>query len=288
MDDLLRISSFWHLDPSDQSFLGRVILLVVLSRHQKTLLGSVKDQVRQFKHLLAEDGLSFAYLRQMLQQAVYFCAYSRTMEGLCNTIIVTPPNCSSQINNLMADSPTWASLLFGHSARTRKLCDDLHDALNRYQEYLRDENALSESQSVKRLSILASVFLPASLASSILAMTTRFKDLGLVLYDFVGVFVVIASIAITSYVLIPSLVSSMKRQLRQLKMIIHRRTVSPMVWYASYLAIPWAIILASFLVGMFSNLRNGGIILGAGFAISLFAGVIVASMWHRYRSGKSW
>ena len=48
--------------------------------------------------------------------------------------------------------------------RTRKLCDDLHGTLNRFQEYLRDENALSEFRSIKRLSLLASVFLPHLLA----------------------------------------------------------------------------------------------------------------------------
>ena len=47
--------------------------------------------------------------------------------------------------------------------------------------------------SIKRLSIIASLFLPLTLAASILNIQTRFKDLGLRLFDFLGVALLIGA-----------------------------------------------------------------------------------------------
>ena len=44
-----------------------------------------------------------------------------------------------------------------------------------------------QARSVKRLTLLAAIFLPLSLASSLLSMSTRTRDLGLLWYDFIGI-----------------------------------------------------------------------------------------------------
>ena len=69
------------------------------------------------------------------------------------------------------------------------------ELLNRTFEGQNKALNIQESVSVKRLSILASIFLPLSLSASILSMQTRFKDLHLRLYDFLGVFVIIGTAA---------------------------------------------------------------------------------------------
>jgi hypothetical protein len=56
----------------------------------------------------------------------------------------------------------------------------------RYDLYLSTLN-IHESQSVKRLTALATGFLPLSLSATLLSMQTRFADLGYLIYDFVGV-----------------------------------------------------------------------------------------------------
>src|SRR5207248_2743778 len=55
---------------------------------------------------------------------------------------------------------------------------------------------IQESEIVKRLTILAAVFLPLSLATGVLSMQTRFAHLGYLLYDLIGVFLLVGFIAI--------------------------------------------------------------------------------------------
>lgn len=49
---------------------------------------------------------------------------------------------------------------------------------------------------MSNLTLIATIFLPLSLGSSLLSMQTRFADLGLLLYDFVGVGVLLASVMV--------------------------------------------------------------------------------------------
>ena len=56
------------------------------------------------------------------------------------------------------------------------------------------------------LSILASVFLPLSLATSILSMQTRFVDLHFLLYDFCGVIVLLATLVLMVLLVVSAIV----------------------------------------------------------------------------------
>jgi hypothetical protein len=122
---------------------------------------------------------------------------------------------------------------------------------------------IQESVSVKRLSILASVFLPMSLASDILSMQSRFVDLHLLLYDFVGVFCIISSFTVLIYFFVQiyyNLESRVKllplqSQLRLLKCLV------PSIWI---------VVLTSFVVGMVFRTILGLEILGVGLAAISF------------------
>ena len=65
-------------------------------------------------------------------------------------------------------------------------CFDAQDRLHNFED----------STNVKRLFILATVFLPLSLVTSMLSMSTRFKDLKLILYDLLGVSVIVGLAAV--------------------------------------------------------------------------------------------
>ncbi len=65
-----------------------------------------------------------------------------------------------------------------------------------------DKVAIKSADAAFRLATLATVFLPLSLASSLLAMTTRFKDLRLLLYDFLGVSVLLVTAALLAWIII--------------------------------------------------------------------------------------
>ena len=69
------------------------------------------------------------------------------------------------------------------------------DKLNRAHETRDKAHNIRESVSVKRLTILATIFLPLLLSTSILNMRSRFVDLKLKLYDFVGVCTIVGTAA---------------------------------------------------------------------------------------------
>lgn len=56
-----------------------------------------------------------------------------------------------------------------------------------------------QADSVKRLTLLAAIFLPLSLASSLLSMGSRAKELGLLWYDYIGLCAVLFFVVITVY-----------------------------------------------------------------------------------------
>jgi len=143
--------------------------------------------------------------------------------------------------------------------------------LSRHQrnwEIYRDTLNVHESEGVKRLTLLAAAFLPLSLSSSILAMNTRFVDLQLLLYDFVGVFVLVGSIAILFYLVIGTAIKIARWS--DANLLIEARSKYELrgakLFTYSTLIIPWAAATAAFTVGMVQNVVLGLKILGYSFA----------------------
>lgn len=189
---------------------------------------------------------------------------------------------SAALRELIVDIRTRSEL-------QTKMAILLQDRCNqRYDLFLKNLSII-DSISVKRLTILAALYLPLSLASSILSMSTRFKDLNLLLYDFVGVFCIATSFTILCFFVLriyTKLSSADESQLR--------KKYSPwkIRWWSSkadddeaeyamvlffkyvFLFCVGAMILASFIVGMVTHITLGLKFLGYGFGAML--GVIIS------------
>ena len=143
----------------------------------------------------------------------------------------------------------------------------------------KDTLNIEETQGVARLTLLATIFLPLSLAASILSMQTRLADLRWLLYDFFGGFFIITTIALFAFPIITKVFNYLARQERDPKKLLQgfdykewhtKGSVSTLPKYrflgTIYLICVGLMILASFLVGMVKDTTLGLKILGYGFA----------------------
>ncbi|KAF1951218.1 hypothetical protein CC80DRAFT_212610 [Byssothecium circinans] len=125
-----------------------------------------------------------------------------------------------------------------------------------------------QADSVNQLTLLAAFFLPLSLAAGVLSMQTRFSDLHLLLYDFVGVVVILATItaflaalsrwgpSMYEYIIFSAYGRLALRWAPPMQQVV--KFAPPAVW--------WLVFLASFLVGMSKDVLLGLRILGYGAA----------------------
>jgi hypothetical protein len=149
---------------------------------------------------------------------------------------------------------------------------------NRMQTY----RSMNESASLRQLSLLASVFLPLALASSILSMQTRLVDLGYLLYDFLGVMVLLGTITM--------IVALMLRAKRSISVFLTATNFLAatriMNLGAPVTVLFFAFFSASFLVGMLKNVRLGTLVLSMGvtciFAFDFIASIAL-SLYKRSR-----
>ncbi|KAG5743748.1 hypothetical protein H9Q70_013540 [Fusarium xylarioides] len=149
---------------------------------------------------------------------------------------------------------------------------------------------MNQSGNVQMLTLLATIFLPLSLSAGVLSMQSRFKDLGDLLYDFFGVVVLLA--AVVALFLVAMFVISSAKELES-RLWRYR-------WYKVYLRptllttvtaialILGALVLTSFVVGMFKDVVLGAKILGYGIIAAVGApGVItVAVLLVRWIAGR--
>ncbi|KAJ4989073.1 hypothetical protein SVAN01_05511 [Stagonosporopsis vannaccii] len=163
------------------------------------------------------------------------------------------------------------------AAETRAMCTDLDRSWT--QLITRIESSMQlfellrsfhESSNLRLLGLLAAIFLPLSLASSLLSMQTRLADLHYLLYDFFGVIVLLGTIVLLIVVLL-RLYARLKDKFDDWNFDPdnnHTRWRSFSVQYTvvSLLAVSWTLLLASFLVGMVKDVPLGLKILGYGFA----------------------
>jgi hypothetical protein len=132
---------------------------------------------------------------------------------------------------------------------------------------------IQESESVKRLTILAAMFLPPSLAIGMLSMQSRFNSLGYLLYDMVGVTILIGYLALLLYFLLKlgRYIQARNRWKRMdetssmLKILLRNNGLNTIG------LLYWTFTLSAFLFGMFKDPALGLRILGYGSAT--FAGL---------------
>ncbi|EHK47144.1 hypothetical protein TRIATDRAFT_317085 [Trichoderma atroviride IMI 206040] len=157
--------------------------------------------------------------------------------------------------------------------RLSRLSDDLDHNL----QLLRLSKDMNQSGNVQMLTLLATIFLPLSLSAGVLSMQSRFKDLGDLLYDFFGV-VVLLGAGVALLVTVMLLFSSMKElESRLFKYHWYKAILRPVILLtiSGITFTLGALVLASFLVGMFKDVVLGAKILGYGIAAAIGALVVI-------------
>ncbi|KAF5630306.1 hypothetical protein F52700_7328 [Fusarium sp. NRRL 52700] len=123
-----------------------------------------------------------------------------TTESLIDVVRASSPvvDSTSDANKFMAIDMELRGLCREANERIQNFSDQLEHDL-KYLELARDIN---QTRGVQQLTLLATIFLPLSLAAGVLSMQTRFKDLRTLLYDFFGVVVLLAAIVLIILILL--------------------------------------------------------------------------------------
>lgn len=171
-----------------------------------------------------------------------------------------------------------------HATRTREtqveLCSIFANRVN-----------IKQANSVTQLTRLAAIFLPLSLAAGVLSMQTRFADLKLLLYDFVGVMLILGTVA-AAFAFINRYGDSIYRSVVFWPIVMHAPYTgkATTLWYADlrlgFIGIWWLVLLISFLIGMVKDVILGLKVLG--FEVAAVSGVWLFSLiglrlWERFR-----
>ncbi|KAK8091620.1 hypothetical protein PG997_001981 [Apiospora hydei] len=123
--------------------------------------------------------------------------------------------------------------------------DQITRDLEHHLKFLELRRGVQESTSLWVISILASVFLPLSLASS---MQTRFVDLGTLLYDFCGVVVLLMTLVGVLIALVRGSLWVQER-LADFNPSPNLKTAMAMI-FSLFIFATWGLVLSSFVVGM--------------------------------------
>lgn len=136
---------------------------------------------------------------------------------------------------------------------------------------------MHEAENVRLLSILATIFLPLSLACGLLSMQTRFSNLHYLLYDFFGVLVLLGTTVaviltlIRSYIWLKEVLAQLERRWEYTRLIMPTANII-VLWC---LVLGWGLLFSSFLVGMIKDVRLGLKILGYGVAAAIGTGLLI-------------
>lgn len=149
--------------------------------------------------------------------------------------------------------------------RLQKLSYGLEHDL-KFLELARNVN---QTRGVQQLTLLATIFLPLSLAAGVLSMQTRFKDLGNLLYDFFGVVVLLGAIVIIIFIIMTVIAIIKEAESRLAQYSFYRKHVRRIVMSLLMLGLfsYGSLILSSFLVGMFKDVSLRAKILGCGSTV---------------------
>jgi hypothetical protein len=178
------------------------------------------------------------------------------------------------------------------AADTRAICSDLTKTSNRlctrlgqHIELFQLLHSFKESQGVWILGLLASIFLPLSLATGLLSMQTRLVDLHLIFYDFCGVIVLIGTLVLIIIGLLNVYARLNEQELKSKTDLTFRRWIYPSIGVGFLVCclITWCLLLSSFLVGMVKSVGLGLKILGYGAAaiggVVLLVGLGASAIW---------
>lgn len=119
----------------------------------------------------------------------------------------------------------------------------------------------NQAENLSRLTILATCLLPLSISASVLSMQTRFADLGILLYNLLGVTYLLGLIALTIFLVSKKLLVIRKKQ-RYTVATFHYGRIG-LKSSRMLLIYPTILLLTvSFLIGMFKSVTAGLQVLG--------------------------
>lgn len=215
------------------------------------------------------DSGKFKLLPRLLDEVIIDANFFKALEAMAEDLTSTLEDLLGVIgvgfegntgatpgfNTIVAD-------LRGLSSDLRRKAGDLPKTLAHHLHFLEMRRSISESKRLSMLTILASIFLPLSLACGILSMQTRLKDLHYLLYDFCGVVVLLLTLVALLLLFVKG---SMTIVSKRSGWGSFRKKFVTGAFAVIVLSI-WAVILASFIVGMAVDVRLGGRVLGYGLA----------------------
>ncbi|OAL46364.1 hypothetical protein IQ07DRAFT_590525 [Pyrenochaeta sp. DS3sAY3a] len=161
------------------------------------------------------------------------------------------------------------------------------EAEQKSTQYSREEQSRQASR-MSALTYCAALFLPLSLSASLLGMESRARDLGLVLYDFLGLACIFISVAVGVTVISRwTLVSISERKLSLVKELPSRYLWILSIANRVIITVCWVILLTSFFIGMTSSIGRAkavGLFIsyicwGYGGAVGLGSGIVLLARW---------
>jgi hypothetical protein len=160
--------------------------------------------------------------------------------------------------------------------RLERLSTDLDQDL----KFLNMSRDMSQSGNVQTLTLLATIFLPLSLSAGVLSMQSRFHELGVRLYDFFGIVVLLVAIVLTLLHWISMYRMGMELVGRLQKRRWYRLYTRPAFIVASkpFFMTTGLVVLVSFLVGMFKDVSLGARILGWGLLAIFLMPIAIAML----------
>ncbi|KAF5578969.1 hypothetical protein FPANT_9779 [Fusarium pseudoanthophilum] len=226
----------------------------------------------------AATNSSKAELRQWNLKTIMKRSYEyRDLAEMGSKLISTTESLIDVVRSMspVVDTPLLTNKFMAIDMELRGLCREASERLQNFSDrldhdlkYLELARNMNQNRGVQQLTLLATIFLPLSLAAGVLSMQTRFKDLGTLLYDFFGVVVLLAAIVLIIMILL-SLVAAVKElDSKSLRNESYRESLRGkfLVVVNVGFFVFGCLVLSSFLVGMFSDVTLGAKILGYGVA----------------------
>ncbi|KIW95812.1 uncharacterized protein Z519_02876 [Cladophialophora bantiana CBS 173.52] len=213
-----------------------------------------------------------------LRHSFEFCCHVKEFSEMAEFMV---QNFEADIGNASRPSLRCYLVSIRHEcSQLENLANANHERYKMAWDMYKDKLNVNESRDVKGLTVLAAIFLPLSLSSSILAMSTRLVDLNILLYDFVGVFLILSSIAIVLYISIRGIGALVRKGRyrvthRLVKMSEHMdgftntitNIYSSMMWKSFVVlmlvivTLAWLTVTVSFIVGMVGDHGTGVVML---------------------------
>lgn len=220
------------------------------------------------------DARSSRLRRWVLERIVVDSYHYRLLSDAGSELSETIGSLLDTVKCSLKPAPAEFSAL---EAELRGCCKDVQGRLSRLQADMESDikfldlcRNMGQASDVQLLTILGTVFLPLSLAAGILSMQSRFKDPGILLYDFFGVVVLLGAAAVLLLIAmsVAAFLGDQASRLEKYQAYTRLRPIFDGVVTRS-ITVYGALVLSSFVVGMFKDAGLGARILGYGTAAAV-------------------